>query len=413
MFIRAFEALRPAASAAHKVASLPYDVMDRREARALCRDNSLSMLRVVRAEIDLPDEISPFADEVYQRAVCNFANFIEKEYLIQDKQRCLYIYQLERGSHVQVGIAALCHVEDYANDLIKRHELTRPDKEDDRTRLTSDLSANPGPVFLTYRGRDEIDELVQEIQQTPALYDFRSEDNIRHTVWRVPGGTRIINCFEAVPALYVADGHHRTASAARVGRERRQGNPDHTGNEDYNWFLCVLFPDSQLNILPYNRLILTTEGTDADSIIKRIAASCEVVENSPPSPKSPAEIAMYCGGQWYGLKFDPLVSDDPVSGLDMNWLQEKILSPIFDISDQRTSDRIKFIGGIRGTDHLERQIDDGEAIAAFSMYPVTVAQLMEIADSGGIMTPKTTWFEPKLRSGLFIHTFEPARPLRS
>ena len=413
MRIRAFEALRPAPSVAHKVASFPYDVVNRDEARALCRDNPLSMLRVVRAEVDLPDEIHPFAHEVYESAVRNLANLREKKHLIQDTQRCVYVYQQEMGDHTQTGIAALCHVEDYVDNLIKRHELTRPDKEDDRTRLTSDLSANPGPVFLTYRGRREIDELVEEIQQTPALYDFRSEDNIRHTVWRVPGGTRIINCFEAVPALYVADGHHRTASAVRVGRERRQGNPHHTGNEDYNWFLCVLFPDSQLNILPYNRLILTPEGTDADSIINRIAASCEVVENFPPSPKSPAEIAMYYGGRWYGLKFEPLVSDNPVSRLDMNWLQEKILSPIFDISDQRTSDRIEFIGGIRGTDHLERQVDNGKAIAAFSMYPVTVAQLIEIADSGGIMTPKTTWFEPKLRSGLFIHTFEPARPLRS
>ena len=408
MRIRAFEALRPAPGVAHKVASPPYDVVTREEARNLCRENPLSMLRVIRAEVDLPDETDPFSDEVYQRATRNLAHLIERGHLIRDRQRCLYLYQLEIGRHRQVGVAALCQVDDYANNLIKRHELTRPDKEGDRTRLTSDLSANPGPVFLAYRGSRKIDELVQPIVETPPLYQFRSEDQIRHTVWRIPGGSEFIHAFDTVPALYVADGHHRTASAARVGRQRREENPNHTGTEDYNWFLCVLFADSHLKILPYNRLILKTEGVDVPSILESVAASCELLEDRSPRPRNPSEIAMYCGGRWHGLKFQHKPSDDPVDRLDMNWLQENILGPVFGIFDQRTSDRIEFVGGVRGTDYLEEQVDTGRALVAFSMYPVTLSQLMEIADSGGIMTTKATWFEPKLRSGLFIHTFEPA-----
>ena len=409
MRIRAFEALRPAPGVAHKIASPPYDVVTREEARALCQENPLSMLRVIRAEVDLPDETDPYADQVYQRAARNFAHLIERGHLIRDRQRCLYLYQQEMENHRQVGVAALCHIDDYANNLIKRHELTRPDKEGDRTRLTSDLSANTGPVFLSYRGRREIDELVQPIVQTSPLYQFRSEDQHRHTVWRVPSGSELINAFDAVPALYVADGHHRTASAARVGRQRREGNPNHTGTEDYNWFLCVLFADFQLKILPYNRLILKTEGVEVPSILESVAARCELEEDRSPCPRNPSEIAMYCGDRWHRLRFQSKDSDDPVARLDMRWLQENILGPVFGIVDQRMSDRVEFVGGIRGTGYLEEQVDTGRALVAFSMHPVALSQLMEIADSDGIMTSKVTWFEPKLRSGLFIHTFEPAR----
>lgn len=406
MRIRAFQGLRPTVSAVEKVASLPYDVVTTEEARELAQDNPLSMLHVVRAEIDLPEDADPYSDEVYARAVANFEGLQQEGHLVRENEPCIYLYRQQMGDHVQTGLVAVCSVEDYENGSIKKHENTRKDKEDDRTRLTSDLSANAGPVFLTYRDNEAINELSAAITSGEPLYDFTAEDGIRHSAWRVAGGADFVKSFENVPCFYVADGHHRTASAARVGKERKEANPNHDGSEDYNWFLSVLFPASELKILPYNRLMSDLNGQDAATVLARIREACPVVEDVSPEPANLGEVSFYLDGRWYGLTLEAEAEADPVSRLDMSVLQAKVLGPIFGIEDQRTSKRIDFIGGIRGTGFLKKQVDAGKAAAAFSMYPVSVEQLMDIADAGQNMPPKTTWFEPKLRSGLFVHTFE-------
>jgi uncharacterized protein (DUF1015 family) len=309
------------------------------------------------------------------------------------------------GEHVQTGIALTCHIEDYENDLIKKHEKTRRDKEDDRTRITHELSANPEPVFLTYRDTDEINTLVSAALKQAPLFDFTAPDGIQHTVWRVAGGADFERAFAKVPFAYVADGHHRSASAARVGRERREANPAHTGAEDYNWFLATIFPASQLQVLPYNRVVLDLNGLSPGAFLEKVRARFKVTENAPDKPAAPASVSMCLGGKWLGLSWETDPSADPVSQLDVSVLQEKLLAPVLGIDDPRTSKRIDFVGGIRGTGELVKRVNSGEAAVAFSMYPVTVDQLMAIADAGQIMPPKSTWFEPKLRSGLFVHTF--------
>ncbi|MBX3460933.1 MAG: DUF1015 domain-containing protein [Planctomycetes bacterium] len=400
MRIRAFTPLRPPADKAHLVASLPYDVVTTDEARELARDNPLSMLHVVRAEIDFPEGTDPHSDAVYAKAVENFKRLQSTGALVRESGPSLYVYQQQMGAHIQRGVVALCHVDDYDAGLIKKHEKTRRDKEDDRTRLTSDLSANAGPVFLTYRDHKPVSELVAAIVQTKPDFDFTAPDGIRHTGWRVPGGGDLVAAFKAVPAFYVADGHHRSASAARVARMRRDANPGHTGNEDYNWFLCVMFPAGELNILPYNRLVHDLNGHSPQALIKATGAK----PGAQPSPGATGKVSMYVAGAWHTLTLEPAPDADPVSRLDVQMLQEQVLAPLLGIDDPRTSERISFAGGIRGTDYLRKQVDAGKAAVAFSMYPVSVNQLMDIADAGQIMPPKSTWFEPKLRSGLFVHT---------
>ncbi len=404
--IRPFQGLRPAPQLAAQVACVPYDVVDRREAAALAQGNARSLLHVDRAEIDLPPETDPYSDAVYAKALENFHRLENEGVLIRETGRVVYLYQQIMGNHSQTGIVALCHIDDYENNLIKKHEKTRKDKEDDRTRLIGTLSADTGPVFLTYRGRREIDRFVDEARRSAPLYDFTAPDGIRHTVWRVDHPGSLVEDFGRVPCAYVADGHHRTASAVRVGRERCAANPHHTGNEEYNWFLAVLFPGSQLSILPYNRCVQDLNGRTEEGLVAALKEAEFLVEPAGDgTPPGPGEVRMYLGGEWLRVAWTPDAEADPIARLDVTVLQERVLAPLLGIDDPRTSKRIEFIGGIRGTDELERRVKEGRAAVAFSMYPTTVEQLMEIADAGAIMPPKSTWFEPKLRSGLFIHTF--------
>jgi uncharacterized protein (DUF1015 family) len=404
MRIHPFQGLVPTPAQAAEVACVPYDVVNAAEAAALAAGKPNSLLRVDRAEIDLPANTDPYSETVYAKAQANFVALQRAGVLVRESEPCIYVYQQQMGDHVQRGIVAGCHVDDYDRELIKKHEKTRKDKEDDRTRLIDTLSADTGPVFLTYRDQAAVTALVNAKTKEKPLHDFTAPDGIRHTVWRVAGGAEWVKAFGAVPVTYIADGHHRAASAARVARLRRERNPQHTGHEDYNWFLCVLFPASELKILPYNRIVLDLNGLSASDFLTRVKSIFGLVEGADPSPRAVGQVSMYLGGKWYGLTVKPEVNADPVSRLDVSVLQDKLLAPVLGITDVRTSKRIDFVGGIRGTGELVKRVD-AEGGVAFSMYPVTLGQLMDIADAGQIMPPKSTWFEPKLRSGLFIHTF--------
>ena len=404
MRIRAFQGLVPDPSHAAEVACVPYDVVDRAEAAALAEGRPRSLLHVDRAEINLPVGTDPYCDAVYARARENFLRFQRDGVLRRETERCLYLYQQQMGAHRQRGLVAVCPVDDYEAGLIKRNEKTRRDKEDDRTRLIDTISAETGPVFLTYRDEAAVAALVAAQAQEPPLHDFTAPDGIRHTAWRIPGGAEWLKAFERVPALYIADGHHRAASAARVARRRRERNPRHSGAEDYNWFLGVIFPASELKILPYNRWATDLNWRSPAEFLEMVGRVFAVETGAPPSPAGVGRISMYLGGRWYGLRCPVDPGADPVARLDVSILQDKLLAPILGIDDPRTSRRIEFIGGIRGTGELTKKVD-GHGGAAFSLYPVAVGQVMDISDAGQIMPPKSTWFEPKLRSGLFIHTF--------
>ncbi|MBI5382814.1 MAG: DUF1015 domain-containing protein [Opitutae bacterium] len=404
MRIRAFQGLVPAPALAPEVACVPYDVVDAAEAAALAAGKPHSLLHVDRAEIDLPPETDHYSAEVYAKARENFLQLQRAGALVRESEPCLYLYQQQMGAHCQRGVVAVCHVEDYDADLIKKHEKTRKDKEDDRTRLIDTLSAGTGPVFLTYRDEPAVNALVARLVQTAPQHDFTAPDGIRHTSWRIPGGAEWVAAFGRVPHLYIADGHHRAASAARVARLRRERNPQHTGAEDYNWFLCVIFPASELKILPYNRHVFDLNGRAPAAFLEQVRATFGLTENAAPTPTAVGQVSMYLGGKWYGLRCPMDPKADPVSRLDVSVLQDKLLAPLLGIDDPRTNKRIDFVGGIRGTGELVKRVDARGGVA-FSMYPTTVAQLMEIADAGQIMPPKSTWFEPKLRSGLFVHTF--------
>ncbi|MEX0322083.1 MAG: DUF1015 domain-containing protein [Puniceicoccaceae bacterium] len=405
MRIRSFKGLRPTSESVNRIVSLPYDVVSTEEARQLAAGNPDSMLHIVRAEIDFPEGTDPYSDDVYARSVENFRNLQRSGKLVREAESTMYVYQQIWGEHVQKGIVALSHVDDYGKDLIKKHEKTRVAKENDRTRLTSEMSANAGPVFLTYK---EVPELTEAMEATAAgqpLFDLTTEDGIRHTVWKMTDPDLVSLVFAKVPCTYVADGHHRAASAARVGKERREANPDHTGEEDYNWFLTVLFPGNQLKILPYNRLVSDLNGLSSADCLEAISKVADVSETGDDTSTQAGDVRIYLDGKWYGITLVPAEDADPVSRLDVSMLQERILTPILGIDDPRVSDRIDFVGGIRGTSYLKEQVDSGKAAIAFSVYPVSIEQLMDIADAGQIMAPKSTWFEPKLRSGFFVHTF--------
>jgi len=404
MRIHPFQGLVPSPASAPEVACVPYDVVNAAEAAILAAGRPQSLLHVDRAEIDLPAGTNPYSDTVYAKARENFLALQQAGVLLRETTPCLYIYQQQMGTHVQRGLVAGCHVDDYDAGLIKKHEKTRQDKEDDRTRLIDTLSADTGPVFLTYRDNTAVNALVAAKTRETPLHDFTAPDGIRHTLWRIPGGQDWVETFRAVPTTYIADGHHRAASAARVARLRRDRQPQPTGQEDYNWFLCVLFPASELKIFPYNRLVVDLNGHAPADFLAQVQAVFGLQENAAPSPAAVGQVSMYLAGKWYGLRCTAAPQADPVSRLDVSVLQDKLLGPVLGIADVRTSKRIDFVGGIRGTAELMRRVD-AEGGVAFSMYPVTLAQLMDIADAGQIMPPKSTWFEPKLRSGLFIHTF--------
>ena len=404
MRIRAFRALRPAPENVSKVACPPYDVVDTAEAAEIARGNPLCFFHISRPEIDLRPGVDLCSDDVYAKAADNFSRFQRKGYLTRDNELSVYVYRLIMGDHQQTGIVSVCHIDDYNRGIIKKHEKTRKAPEEDRTRHTAALNANAGPVFLAYRDNIGIDHLVSRLQQTPPLFDFVAPDGVRHTLWKVSRATEVVNLFAAVNCAYIADGHHRAAAAARVAELRRKANPDHRGDEEYNWFMAVLFPAGQLKIMPYNRCVRDLNGMDSDAFLKKIEGIFTVVAGAQPSPKAPTNISMYLAGRWYGLGWKNDPAADPVALLDVSVLQDRLLSPILGIEDPRNNPRIEFVGGIRGTDELVKRVDSKRSAVAFSMYPTTVDQLMAIADAGQVMPPKSTWFEPKLKSGLLVHT---------
>ena len=403
--IHPFRALRPPADRVAEVASPPYDVVNTEEARALAAENPLSFLHVSRPEIDLPEGTDIYSDSVYEKAAENFRRMREEGTLEEESVPSLYLYRLIMGEHEQIGLVACCSVDDYDQDIIRKHERTRRDKEDDRTRHMLALRAQTGPVFLTYRPSSTIDMMVMETTMADAIFDFTAEDAVQHTVWRVPDAVRFVQSFRDVPFLYIADGHHRAASASRARAELRARNPEHDGDEEYNFFLCVLFPSDQLQILPYNRVVRDLNGLSEEEFLAKVSETFNVTENAAPSPARPGNWSMYLNGRWYGLtlKGEP-PADDAIAALDVSVLQDNLLDPVLGIKDVRTDKRIDFVGGIRGTAELEKLVNEGRAAVAFSMYPTTVDELLRVSDAGGIMPPKSTWFEPKLRDALLIHT---------
>jgi uncharacterized protein (DUF1015 family) len=403
--IRAFRAQRPPTDKAAEVSAVPYDVVNTQEARALAADNPLSFLRVSRPELELPDDTNPYADEVYQRAAGNFEKLKEAAPLLVEEAPSLYVYRLQMGDHAQTGIAACCSIDEYDTDVIRKHERTRKDKEDDRTRHMITLRAQTGPVFLTYRGKDEINRVVEETQTSAPLYDFTAADQVKHTIWRMTEAATetITKAFASVPLLYIADGHHRAASASRARAQLQAENPNHTGEEEYNFFLTVLFPADQLQILPYNRLVKDLNGLSEGQFLDALVKDFVVIEPGYNRPEKKGEICIYIGSRWLTLKPEYVDQGDPIRSLDVSVLQDQVLAPVLGIQDIRTDKRIDFIGGIRGTNALEKAVNEGHAAVAFSLYPVSIDELISVSDANEIMPPKSTWFEPKLRDGLLSH----------
>jgi len=408
--IRPFAAVRPAKEKANLIAALPYDVMNSDEAREMVKDNPLSFLHVDKSEIDLPREIDLYDEKVYQKAKENLYSLIDNNHLITEEKPCLYLYQQIMNGHAQTGLVACSSVQEYENDIIKKHEHTRAEKEADRIKHVDTLNAQTGPIFLTYRAQQEITDRMNEIMKNAPLYDFTAEDDVKHIVWIIENEADInffTEKFKTVNYLYIADGHHRCASAVRVGQRRKAANPNHTGNEEYNYFLSVIFPDNQLAIMDYNRIVKDLNGNTKEEFLNKVAEMFEIKEVSadqPYHPETAHTFGMYLDKMWYKLsaKAGTYQENDPVNSLDVSIMQNNLLNPILGIGDPRTDKRIDFVGGIRGLNELSKRVDAGEAVA-FSMYPTSIEQLMNIADAGQVMPPKSTWFEPKLRSGLFIH----------
>lgn len=412
--VRPFKGYRPTAELCERVAALPYDVMTSEEAREMVKGNPYSFLHVDKAEIDLPESIDHYSDEVYEKAKENLNSMIEKGIYIQDEKPVLYIYRLTMNGKSQTGIAACTSIDEYIENKIKKHELTRADKEEDRIRHVDTCNANTGPIFLTYRNKPSIDSIVNEWVKKEPVYDFNSGDGVTHTVWVIDDEdviSDIVNEFKSVPALYIADGHHRNASAVKVGLKRRAEKPDYTGDEEFNYYLSVIFPDNQLYIMDYNRVVRDLNGYSAEEFIGEISKKFKVSEyrgGGCCKPEKKHTFGMYLEGKWYLIEAkDTIVNEnDSVACLDVSILQNELLSPVLGIGDPRTDKRIDFVGGIRGLEELEKRVDMGEMKVAFSMYPTTMEQLMSIADDNKIMPPKSTWFEPKLRSGIFIHMLD-------
>jgi uncharacterized protein (DUF1015 family) len=402
-----FRALRPAGERAVAVSAVPYDVVSTEEARQLADGNPFSFLHVSRPEIDLSDGADPYSDSAYEKAVENFAWLKREAPFQRESSPSLYVYRLSMGGREQTGVAGVCSLDEYDSDRIRKHERTRRDKEDDRTRHMIALGAQTGPVFLTYRDRPEIDAIVEGVQRETPLFDFTAPGGVAHTIWRAgaEAAGSVSDQFRKAPLLYIADGHHRAASAARARRELQAKNPRHTGEESYNFFLAVAFPAGQVRILPYNRVVKDLGGRTPEEFLSALKERFFVVENAPASPPRKGEASLYLAGRWYG--FSLASGGSParaaIGSLDAALLQEKLLEPLLGIRDIRTDKRIEFVGGIRGTAELERLVDSGEFAAAFSLFPVSLDELMAVSDANEIMPPKSTWFEPKLRDGLLIH----------
>jgi len=400
--IRPFRAVRPAREAAPAVSSVPYDVVNTEEARQLAANNPLSFLHVTRSEIDLPPGTDPYSAQVYEKAAENFAALRARAPLEQDDEPSIYFYRLRMGGHEQTGLAACFSIDEYEQDVIKKHERTRRDKEDDRTRHMIELRAQTGVVFLTYKATESVDRLSRAVTSDAPIYDFRADDGVHHTIWQVRSreSTQLVDAFAQIPALYIADGHHRAASAARTRAELRQrGN---VGEADT--FIAVAFPDDQMNILPYNRVIKDLAGRTPAQFLDNLRRAFQVKPGSA-TPRGKGEISMYLDGAWHTIDLSAAAPEDGsrAASLDVALLQHHVLGPLLQVGDVRTDKRIDFIGGGRGTAALEKAVNLGQAAVAFSLHPVTIEDLMSISDEGGIMPPKSTWFEPKLRDGLLIH----------
>jgi uncharacterized protein (DUF1015 family) len=411
--LKPFKAFRPVRNKAHLVASKPYDVINTAEAKIEAEDNSLSFLHIVKPEIDFPDDHNPYDLEVYIKGRDNFKVLCEQNVMIQDEEDSYYIYMLEKDGRQQTGIVGCAGIEDYFNDVILKHELTRPDKEEDRKNHVRITNMNAEPVFFAFRGVKQLDDLVEEIKKGESVYDFVAPDDVRHVLWKVDDSGKldlISRYFDQLDHTYVADGHHRTAAAALVGRELQNKNRYHQGIEEYNYFMAVHFPDNQLEIIDYNRIVKDLNGLSREDFLDMIGQSFEIKSNGPAQykPQKLHELGMYMEGNWFILRAKKGTFDDkdPIGVLDVTILSEQILKPILGIEDLRTDKRIDFVGGTRGLGELEKRVNSGEMKVAFALYPVTMKQLMHIADSGQIMPPKTTWFEPKLASGLLVHMLD-------
>ncbi len=406
--IRPFCAVRPNETFASKIAALPYDVYTRKEAKKEVEKNPLSFLKIDRPETMFPDEMDMYAPKVYQKARKVLEEMIEKGEFIQDETPCYYLYELTRNGHRQTGIVACASIDDYFNGTIKKHENTREEKEQDRIRHVDTLDTQTGPIFLAYRLDAVLKEIIEETKRKTPVYDFISEDKITHRVWVIDESEmmeRIQQCFVKINKIYIADGHHRAASAIKVGCKRRKEHPGYTGEEEFNYFLCTLFAEEELEILDYNRVVKDLNGLSEIEFLEKIKESFEVeeAEESPYAPKQKKEFGMYLGKKWYKLQIKKeQISDDVVESLDVSILQNKLLKPILGIKEPGKDKRIIFVGGIRGLKELEHCVENGFQVA-FSMYPTSMQELFSVADAGRLMPPKSTWFEPKLRSGLFLH----------
>lgn len=406
--IRPFCSIRPCVEKVDKIAALPYDVYNREEAKEVVKDNPLSFLNIDRAETQFDDSVDTYDECVYQKAHDLLWGMVDNGDYVREESACYYIYELTMDGRTQTGIVACASIDDYANQVIKKHENTRADKEADRIHHVDSCNAQTGPIFLAYRSQDVINQVVDTVKATPALYDFVADDGIRHRVWVISADsdiTTIRDAFAQIEEIYIADGHHRAASAVKVGFMRREANPGYTGEEEFNYFLSVLFPDDQLMIMDYNRVVKDLNGCSTEEFLAKMQELFDVNKagTDAVSPQEKGQFSMYLDNTWYVCnirKEDQ--SDDPVAGLDVSLLQDMLLAPVLGIGDPKTDKRIDFVGGIRGLKELERRVHT-DCEVAFAMYPTSIGELFDVADAGLLMPPKSTWFEPKLRSGLFIH----------
>jgi len=407
--VKPFKGLRPKPEYAAKVASPPYDVLSAKEAREMARDNRYSFLRVNKAELEFDDDVDQYSPEVYQRAKDNLNRLIQDEIMIRDEKPCFYLYRLTMAGKSQIGLVALASVEEYDKGLIKKHEHTRPEKVNDRANHISYLEAQVGPVFITFKTNQEIKQLFKNITSEPAPTDFTADDGIRHELWFISDSksiTEITKAFSKLPYMYIADGHHRSQSASEICRRGKEKNPNHTGQEAYNFFLNVIFPADELNILPYNRVVKDLNGLAIEDILKKASVKFDISSRDKEiSPKNPHEFGVYAEGKWYLLKakggsFNP---NDPTGSIDAAILGANFIDPILGITNPKTDKRVNFVGGIRGTKELVKLVDSGEYKIAFSLHPTSIEQLLNVADAGEVMPPKSTWFEPKLRSGMVVN----------
>ena len=404
-----FRAYRPHKQFSKSVASRPYDVLNSSEAKLEAQDNPHSFLHVIKPEIGLPDDVDPYSSEVYEKGASVFEQMKSDKIFFQDPEPYYYVYRLTMNERTQTGVVGCCHYEEYYSGKIKKHELTRTAKENDRVQHVDSLNANAEPVFFSYRSNEEIDQFLVEILLETPEYNFVADDEIKHELWVVKDPDQISTLeelFKKIPTLYVADGHHRTAAAARVGQNRKMNNLSHTGAEEYNLFMAVLFSDQELKIYDYNRVVMDLNGISDDEFLEKLKERFvfNKISSEPLRPLAKGDFSVYLNNTWHSFSFNPKESlSDPIANLDVSKLSDYLLEPVLNVVDQRNDHRIDFVGGIRGLEELEKRVDSGEMAVAFALYPVTMEELLSVADAGEIMPPKSTWFEPKLRSGLFVH----------